>query len=74
MAESAKDPIKAGTAVVDTPNDGTLNVRADPSLSGRILTRIKEGDQVEVTEVRGEWARVRIDAGWVQTKFLRSDE
>lgn len=73
MAES-KDPITAGTAVVDVPNDGTLNVRADPSLSGRILTRIHEGDQVEVTEVRGEWARVRIDAGWVQTKFLRSDE
>ena len=75
MSEPIVNPVVAGkTAVVDTPNDGTLNVRAKPSLNGKILTRISEGDHVEVSDVRGEWALVRAEIGWVQTKFLRSGE
>lgn len=69
--------IEPGKAVVDTPNDGTLNVRADPRTNGRILLRIPEGQAVEVVETSGEWARVSFPVGWVQTKFLRgadSDE
>lgn len=70
-----KKPIVAGEkAVVDTPNDGTLNVRADPRMNGRILLRIREGDSVEILETNGEWARIRAEIGWVQTKFLKASE
>ena len=69
---TAEPTIAAGDkAIVDTPNNGTLNVRANPALNGQILLRIREGDAVEVVETKGEWARVRFDVGWVQTKFLK---
>lgn len=66
-----KPVIDTGKAVVDTPNDGTLNVRADPRLNGRVMLRIREGQEVEVVETDGEWARVSFPVGWVQSKFLK---
>lgn len=73
-AANDQEVIAGKTAIVDTPNDGTLNVREKPTLNGKIITRIREGDAVEVLETNGEWARVRFDVGWVQTKFLRGVE
>ena len=62
--------MEKGTAVVDVPNDGTLWVRTRPS--GDKKDAIREGDEVTVLEVDGDWAKVRYETdGWVMKKFLR---
>lgn len=48
---------------------GTLRMRADPSLSGRILGVFEAGAGVRVVERSGNWARVRRD-GWVLSTAL----
>jgi hypothetical protein len=48
---------------------GTLRIRADPSLGGRILGVFESGAGVRVLERRGTWARVR-RAGWVLSSAL----
>ncbi len=63
-----------GTAIVDTPNDGTLNVRADPRMNGRVLMKIREGQAVNITETDGDWVKVEFPVGWVQKKFLRASD
>ena len=64
-------PVEKGkTVVVDVPNDGTLWVRTKPS--GEKKDAIREGDEVTVLEVDGDWAKVRYEAeGWVMSRFLR---
>ena len=65
-----ESPMEKGTAVVDVPNDGTLWVRTRPS--GDKKDTIREGDEVTVLEVDGDWAKVRYETeGWVMKKFLR---
>ncbi|MBX7118514.1 MAG: SH3 domain-containing protein [Gemmatimonadaceae bacterium] len=48
---------------------GSLRLRADPSLDGRILGVLNPGAGLRVAERRGTWARVRRD-GWVLTAAL----
>jgi hypothetical protein len=48
---------------------GTLRMRAEPSLSARILGVFEAGAGIRVLERRGTWARVRRD-GWVLTAAL----
>lgn len=65
-----ESPMEKGTAVVDVPNDGTLWVRTKPS--GEKKDAIREGDEVTVLEVDGDWAKVKYEAeGWVMSRFLR---
>ena len=68
--EEAVPVVKGETAVVDVPNNGTLWVREKPS--GEKKDAIREGDEVTILELQGEWARVRYETeGWVMAKFLR---
>ena len=49
---------------------GRLNVRAKPA--GDIITRLEEGEQVEILADHGEWVEVRYHRqGYVMKKFLR---
>lgn len=53
-----------------------LNVRAGPSLNDRILTVLRQGEQVELVarSVDGNWLRVRTSygvIGWSYARFLR---
>lgn len=48
---------------------GTLRLRAEPSLSGRILGNFEAGAGIRVLERRGDWARVRRD-GWLLSTVL----
>jgi len=52
---------------------GTLRLRAEPSLSGRILGVFEAGAGIRVLERRGDWARVRRD-GWILTSFIGAAE
>ena len=66
-------PVQKGdTVIVDVPNDGTLWVRKGPSTKTDKRDAIREGDEVEIVELEGDWARIRYTAeGYVMTKFLR---
>lgn len=50
---------------------GTLRLRAEPSLNGRIFGVFEAGAGVRVLERRGTWARVRRD-GWILTTAIAS--
>lgn len=67
--------LKPGTAYVDVPNDGTVNIRKAPTTNSTNLGTLREGDACEVLFVEGDWARVRYASeGYIMAKFLRNKE
>ena len=54
------------------PQGGTLNFRSAPSVSGRILGSLKNGEQVTVTALEGAWARIQRGGreGYVMARYL----
>lgn len=48
---------------------GTLRLRAEPSLNGRILANLESGAGIRIVERRGSWARVRRE-GWMLTTVI----
>ena len=66
------EDVISGTAVVDVPNDGTVNVRNRPSAQGKIIETLREGETVNVLAVSGEWATVEYtQKGYIKAQFLR---
>lgn len=57
---------------VKTDNKGTLNLRAEPSLKGRVLAQIPYGTQLETFQLDANWSKVTYDdkTGYVMNKFL----
>ena len=65
---------------------GTLNVRLDADQSGKRIKKIRRSQEVEVFEIKGEWARISsyydgetdgvsgMVAHWVSAKYLRSSK
>lgn len=72
------DPVpglKPGAAIVDVPNDGTVNIRKGPTTSSTNLGHLREGDTCEVVAVEGDWARVRyVSEGYIMSRFLVNKE
>lgn len=63
--------LKPGKAIVDVPNDGTVNIRKAPTTSSTNLGTLREGDECEVVAVDGDWAEVRYQAkGYIMSRFL----
>ncbi|HYG58947.1 MAG TPA: SH3 domain-containing protein, partial [Symbiobacteriaceae bacterium] len=55
-------------------NTDALNVRQEPSTSAPVLALIKEGDQVRLNEVVGDWWRIRLPdgtEGWVMGTYMK---
>ena len=59
-------------ATVTTPNKGKLNLRREPKRNAKLVTTLKNGSTVVVTEVSGDWCKVRQDkyVGYVMAEFL----
>lgn len=57
---------------VNTPNKGTLNMRAAPSSSSTVLTQIPYGTVLETEFTSDEWSKVTYNGktGYVMNKFL----
>ena len=71
-AAEQREGLPLGSALVDVPNDGTLNVRKSTSTKSAVLTTVREGDTVEVLAVSGDWAKIRYSGtGFVMTKYLK---
>jgi len=67
--------LKPGKAYVDVPNDGTVNIRKGATVQSTKLGVLREGEECEVLEIEGDWARVRYAAdGYIMTKFLKNKE
>ena len=60
------------TATVKTNSGIGLNLRESPSLSGAIITSVKNGQKVTVLQKSGDWCRVSVGGkeGFVATQYL----
>ena len=66
------ETLREGNAVVDVPNDGTVNIREKPN--GEKLGTLKEGEKCEILSISDGWARVEYKKiGYIMAKFLRND-
>lgn len=64
-----------GVAVVDVPNDGTVNIRKQPEVNSTKLGTLREGESCHVLSIDGSWAEVEYAAhGYIMTKYLRNEE
>lgn len=69
------DGLKPGIAIVDVPNDGTVNIRKSATTKSTNLGTLREGDTCEVLAVEGGWAKVRYAAeGYIMARFLVNKE
>ncbi|MEJ5279803.1 SH3 domain-containing protein [Pseudomonas sp. MYb541] len=67
---SAPPPVSATEHFVSADN---LNVRDQPA--GKVVSKLKRGEKVQVFETRNEWARISIDgqtSKWLSSKSLCS--
>ncbi|MEL7114924.1 MAG: SH3 domain-containing protein [Pseudomonadota bacterium] len=58
---------------VYSPSDGFLNLRTGPGTDFAIVTRMFNGEWVEILERRGNWVRVAHEygaQGWAYAKYL----
>jgi uncharacterized protein YgiM (DUF1202 family) len=57
---------------VNTANKGTLNLRAEPSASAKVLARIPYGTEIEAEFTNSKWSKVEYNGkiGYVMSEFL----
>lgn len=57
---------------VNTPNKGTVNLRAEPSTNSRVLAQVPYGTELEVSLTTGDWSQVNYKNlnGYIMNKFL----
>jgi len=60
---------------VNTDNKGTLNLRAEPSASAKVLARIPYKTELSIETATGEWSKVTYNGitGYVMNKFLSEE-
>lgn len=63
--------VTKGMAIVDVPDDTSVNVRSKPTKSSKVLMKINEGATVDVVENDGTWAKVEIKSyGYIMSRYL----
>lgn len=68
-------PIQTGgTAWINTGN-GALNLRKKADAKSTVITRVPNGERVQVEEAMQEWSRIAYQgkSGYVKTEYLRLD-
>ena len=60
---------------VNTENKGTLNLRAEPSTSSKVLAQIPYGTSLELSPKNEIWSKTTYNniEGYVMNKFLSSE-
>lgn len=75
-AKTVADNGKVFTVVFAVSDDGYLNVRSEPSMNGKVLTKLWMEDhglgRGVLLEKGKQWSKVSVDGivGWVYTKYL----
>ena len=72
MAKFLNSGESAVTATVKTNTGIGLNLREEPDMDGAIITSVKNGQTVTVTQKGADWCRVNADGteGFMSTKYL----
>lgn len=72
MSKFLTGDLKSQTATVRTNSGIGLNVREEPGMDGTILTSVKNGETVTVTQKGSNWSRVTVNGvdGFMATEFL----
>ena len=73
MSKFLSGDLAQQTATVRTNSGVGLNVREEPGMDGAILTSVKNGATVTVTQKGSNWCRVSVNGvdGFMATEFLR---
>ena len=73
MKQFLSGDLNAQTATVRTNSGIGLNVREEPGMDGAIITSVKNGETVTVTQKGSNWCRVSVNGteGFMATEFLR---
>lgn len=73
MAKFLNLNAKEQSAVVRTNTGIGLNVREEPTMTGAIITSVKNGGTVKVLQKGANWCRVAVDGheGFMSTQYLR---
>lgn len=75
-AKTVAENGKVFTVVFAVSDDGYLNVRSEPSMNGKVLTKLWMQDhglgRGVLIEKGKQWSKVKVDGvvGWVYTKYL----
>lgn len=78
QATSETEVTGPGKAIVDVPNDTTVNIRSAASTSSKVLVKANEGTVLDVLSVSGSWAKVKysfnkVGTGYVMSKYISED-
>ena len=73
MSKFLTGDLNVQTATVRTNSGIGLNVREEPGMDGAILTSVKNGGTVTVTQKGSNWSRVTVSGvdGFMATEYLR---
>lgn len=66
----------AGTAWVNAPRDGYLNLRTGPSTGYRVIEQMPHRSKVEILHAPGKWVKLRSERGrigWAHSGWLTTD-
>jgi len=72
MAKYLTSDASESTATVRTNTGIGLNLREEPSLSGKLITSYKPGTKITVLQKGATWSRVKVDGkeGFMATQYL----
>lgn len=60
----------SGSALASYVNAESVNCRASPSSTARVVTKLSRGREVSVMEGGGGWSHISSPSCWVSSKFL----
>ena len=66
-------PVTSGYLIVNSPNGGKVNLRAQPASTAKVLTKCQNGTRLEVIEGGLNWCKVYSKTtsmtGYIMTRF-----
>lgn len=63
----------SSTAMASYVTADSVNCRASPATSARVVAKLSKGQSVSVTEGGGGWSRLASPSCWVSSRFLSED-
>jgi len=71
--EAASKPVTPPAQMVSV-TASAVNVRSGPGMKNKVITTVKEGDELELLRQSGSWLNVRLTngmEGWIYKKLVR---
>lgn len=69
--DTKEDSTSGTLKILDTPT-GYLNVRDEPSISGKVVTKVDPGKEFKYTDVQSSWYKISAagEEGWVAGQYV----